>query len=74
MNRPRVTLFGTGLMGVPLAGRLLDAGYTAIRFELLKHAFNQIPFFYSFRFKVRTTALRRSGLSVPLVVWVVEGV
>lgn len=30
MNRPRVALFGTGLMGVPLAGRLLDAGYRVV--------------------------------------------
>ena len=30
MNKPSVALFGTGLMGAPLAGRLLDAGYRVV--------------------------------------------
>ncbi len=30
MNRPRIALFGTGSMGGPLAGRLLDAGYRVV--------------------------------------------
>ncbi len=30
MNKPSVALFGTGLMGAPLARRLLDAGYRVV--------------------------------------------